>query len=188
MSISIVFIFTIAFIGICVLLCTTPKSDTQRISVVKAGDVTEVTQLTQEIRSINDKIFKFCGERISLSDYKMFIVAGKSMSSADLHTGDIVLANLSIQPQQDDIIVLQINETNEFKLCKFKSYLKTDSDVPTELKEKYKENKEKFPTEEIFILSETGGKNGNTPHMSIHPRSLWIGTVEYKIPKGTIDL
>ena len=189
-----------------------PKKSTYRI--VKAGDVSQVTKLYETINSLNDRAFTYNGKPVSINDYMVFIVEGESMSSSNIHTGDVVfvkelMGDSRLTITSGKILLLEIqNPKNqqgdaEYKLRKFIDYISmnniTDENISNWINEhqiqyttrfinKFKKSKEELSTliddNDLFLCSMTW-HNGDLDY-SFHPIKVLVGVVEFSLPKDKI--
>lgn len=170
MEIGIIFLIIIVILTSLIGLLWWSSSGEQEETyyTVSAGDADKETAQTIQISSLKNVTFIADGQIIKPKDYTLMIVKGESMSTSNIHDGDIVFVKELINDQRyllqkPTVVVFQIEDTNhsanaskriKYKLSRFITYYKFDStniDDINELRTELESKKEIYNEE---IISE----------------------------------
>lgn len=166
MEIGVIYIIVLSLLAFLIALLWWSSSGEQEETyyTVSAGDADKETAQTIQISSLKNVTFIADGQIIKPKDYTLMVVKGESMSTSNIHDGDIVFVKELINDQRyllqkPTVVVFQIEDTNhsanaskkiKYKLRRFITYYKFDStndidELRTEL-----ESKKEIYNEEII--------------------------------------
>ena len=143
MEIGVIYIIVLSLLAFLIALLWWSSSGEQEETyyTVSAGDVDKETAQTIQMSSLKNITFKADGQTIKPEDYTLMVVKGESMSTFNIHDGDIVFVKELINDhryllQKPTVVVFQIEDMNpqadttkriKYKLRRFITYYKFDS-------------------------------------------------------------
>lgn len=143
MEIGVIYIIVLSLLAFLIALLWWSSSGEQEETyyTVSAGDVDKETAQTIQMSSLKNITFKADGQTIKPEDYTLMVVKGESMSTFNIHDGDIVFVKELINDQRyllqkPTVVVFQIEDMNpqadttkriKYKLRRFITYYEFDS-------------------------------------------------------------
>lgn len=189
----------------------TPRQDVNRsYPVICAGQNDGLLRPLRQITDISNLNLVSEGVKVRISDYEPFVVEGESMSTANIHTDDIVLVKVltgedRLHLSKDKLIAFTYNIEGDntgskgYKLRQFIDYIHNiNSDIDIEgwcnehniverarFLEKYNKARERAQKDsEMYLCSKTW-HDGRLDY-SFHSIVNLLGRVDYCIPRDKL--